>query len=361
MQSELAAEAGHAAEAFPAPRAGRAWNKSAFENRGPPSFRGPTDEGEPMTLPQWDDYWRTGWVVSCPTGPMSGYTGEVKAVWERFFARLGNSARVLDLGTGNGALPLIAGEVARARGVGLVVHGVDLAQIDPRRDVPDGERLFEGVHFHSGVAAETLPFADGQFDAACGQYALEYTDAARSVPELRRVLARGAPVQFVVHHADSIVARNARESLEHIEAIEHRANAFGLFREYVAAERGEDAALAAERFERLATAMHDVHAILAGARSPQTLAGILQALARLFELRTRLTPEQFDRALEDTHRAFKAAERRLQDLAGAALDKASVSRLADVARHSGFGEVEVVPLRQDDQVLVGWRLTMTAA
>jgi SAM-dependent methyltransferase len=292
---------------------------------------------------------------------MSGYTGEVKAVWERFFARLGDGARVLDLGTGNGALPLIGCEVARARGVALEIHGVDLAQIDPRRDVPDGERLFEGVHFHSGVAAESLPFADGHFGAACGQYALEYTDVARSLPELRRVLVRGAPVQFVIHHADSIVARNARESLQHIEAIEQRANAFELFREYVAAERGEDAALAAGRFERLSTAMREVHAILAGAQSPQTLAGILQALARLFELRTRLTSEQFDRALEDTHRAFKAAERRLRDLAGAALDEASVGRLAEVARRSGFDEAEVGPLRQDDQALVGWCLSMTSA
>jgi len=323
--------------------------------------RGPAGEGDPMTLPQWDDYWRTGWVVSCPTGPMSGYTGEVRAVWERFFSGLDGGAKLLDLGTGNGALPLVALDVAKSRGVNFEIHGVDLAEIDPRRDVPDGGRLFEGVQFHPGVAAESLPFPDGFFQAACGQYALEYTDVGRSLAELRRVLADRARVQFVLHHADSIVARNARESLQHIEAIEQRANAFVLFRDYVAAERSGDAGVAAARFERLSGAMREVHAILAGARSSQTLAGILQALARLFELRRRMTPEQFDRALEDTHRAFKAAERRLQDLLGAVLDAQGIERLVETARSRGFGDATAAPLLQDEAILVGWLLTMSAA
>jgi SAM-dependent methyltransferase len=314
-----------------------------------------------MTLPQWDDYWRTGWVVSCPTGPMSGYTGEVRVVWERFFSRLEAGARLLDLGTGNGALPLVALDVARSRGVDLEIHGVDLAEIDPRRDVPDGGRLFQGVQFHPGVAAESMPFPDGCFQAACGQYALEYTDVEGSLAELRRVLAGHARVQFVLHHADSIVARNARESLQHIEIIEQRADAFGLFRDYVAAERAGDAAAAAAQFERLSGAMREVHAIHAGARSPQTLAGILQALARLFELRTRMTPEQFDRALVDTHRAFKAAERRLQDLLGAVLDDQAVERLLETARRQGFVDFAAAPLRQDEATLVGWLLTMSAS
>ena len=37
-----------------------------------------------MSLPQWEDYWKTGWVVSCPTGPMSGYTGALRSCGNDF-------------------------------------------------------------------------------------------------------------------------------------------------------------------------------------------------------------------------------------------------------------------------------------
>jgi hypothetical protein len=66
------------------------------------------------------------------------------------------------------------------------VHGIDLARIDPRRAVPDGARRFEDAVFHGGVAAEALAFTDGYFQAAVGQYSLEYT---RREDTLRRCVA----------------------------------------------------------------------------------------------------------------------------------------------------------------------------
>lgn len=312
-----------------------------------------------MTLPHWEDYWRTGWVVSCPTGPMSGYTGEVRATWERWFATIPDGARLLDVGTGNGALPLIALDVARARGVRFEIHGVDLAEIDPQRVVPDGERLLADVVFHPGVEAGALPFPDGHFAAACGQYALEYTDRRRTLRELRRVLVAAGRAQFILHHAASIVARNARESLGHMRELE-QAGAFSRLRDYVAAERGERDRLPS-LYAELTASMQRVHAQLAGASNPQTLLDVLQALARLFELRGRLPAREFDAALDDTYRAFKAAERRLEDLVTAALDEDGARQLVDLVRESGFDEPECVPLLQDGGTLVGWRLAMRAA
>lgn len=311
-----------------------------------------------MTLPQWEDYWRTGWVVSCPTGPMSGYTGELRAVWERCFAGLPDGARLLDLGTGNGALPLIALEVGRARGVRFEIHGVDLADIAPRRHVPDGERLFADVVFHPRVAAESLPFPPGYFATVCGQYSLEYTDCGRALPELRRVLAPEGTAQFVLHHAGSLVARNAAESLQHLRALEE-AGAFGLLEEYVAAERADPGRVAG-LYAAMTSAMRAIHERAAAAANPQTLLDVLQALARLFELRGRLPPAEFDAALEDTYRAFKASQRRLEDLVAAALDDAGAERLLDLARRSGFGALRCEPLLQEGRVLVGWRLAMRA-
>src|SRR6185436_13760723 len=145
-----------------------------------------------------------GRVVSCPTDATDRYTGTVARVWEQFFAALPDGARILDVGTGNGALPLLALERARARSVKFEVHGVDLARIDPRRVVPDGARRFEDTIFHGGVAAEAMPFARGYFHAVAGQYSLEYTRREDTLREMRRVMAANAPARFVLHHASSI-------------------------------------------------------------------------------------------------------------------------------------------------------------
>ena len=312
-----------------------------------------------MTLPQWEDFWRSGRVVSCPTDATDRYTGNVAGVWEQFFAALPDGTRFLDLGTGNGALPLMALEAARARSVKFEVHGVDLARIDPRRVVPDGPRRFEDATFHGGVAAEAMPFAPGYFHAVAGQYALEYTRWEDTLREMRRVMAANAPARFVLHHASSIVADTARESLSHARELEERAQAFADLREYVAAERTDP--VGATRLQaRMMERMQHMHDLAAQSKGSRLLADVLPALGNLFELRKRLSAADFAAAFDSTHRAFKAAEQRLRDLLDAALDEPAMRRLADRARANGFQEVRFAPLAQEAGVLVGWQLDMAA-
>ena len=312
-----------------------------------------------MTLPHWEDFWRSGALVSCPTDSAEGFSGSLRAVWEQFFAALPDGARILDVGTGNGALPMIAVATARRRSVRFDVHGVDLARIDPRRVVRDGARLFDGVVFHGGFAAEALPFADGSFDAVVGQYSLEYTRREQTLREVRRVAKTGAPARFVLHHAASVVVTLARESLLHARELEERAQAFDDLRAYVAAERA-DAAQAAALHARITARMRDLHALAATSKGSSLLADVLPALGRLFELRQQLAPDDFARAFDSAYRSFKALERRLSELVDAALDEAAMRALADLARASGFDAVRHAPLVQDGAFLVGWQLDMQA-
>ena len=312
-----------------------------------------------MSLPQWEDYWKTGWIVSCPTGPMSGYTGALRNLWERFFEKLGDGARLLDIGTGNGALPLIALEVARRRAVKVEIHGVDLARIDPVLQVPDGARLFDGVTFHGGVAAERMAFVDGQFDAVCGQFALEYTQHSAALREIYRVLAPNSAACFVLHHASSVVARNARESLRHAQELEERAGAFADLRDYVAAERS-DPSKAAEIHARMTHRMQHLHRLASQSTGSTLLAGVLPALARLFELRRTLSAEDFATAFAGAHQAFKAAERRLGDLVAAAVDETGLEAIEEQARAAGFIGIRHATVREDAATLVGWVLEMRA-
>ena len=312
------------------------------------------------TLPQWEDFWRSGRIVSCPTDATDGYTGNVRRGWEQFFTALAAGARLLDVGTGNGALPLIALDVARKRSVAFEIHGVDLARVNPRRVVPNGQRLFGNTVFHGGVAAEAMPFPDRHFDAVVGQYALEYTQRDAALVEIQRVMAAGARARFVLHHASSIVVTTAHESLAHARELEERATAFSDLREYVAAER-TDADRAARLHARIVERIADLHRLSEQSKGSRLLADVLPALGKLFELRQRMSAGEFAEAFERTYRAFKAAEQRLREMIDAALDEPAMRRIADQARAAGFAEIRYAPLAQEPGVLVGWQLDMTSA
>jgi len=52
---------------------------------------------------QWSSYWQRGTFHSLPGLFPENYAGPVSRFWHAVFSRLPADARVLDLGTGNGA------------------------------------------------------------------------------------------------------------------------------------------------------------------------------------------------------------------------------------------------------------------
>jgi len=163
----------------------------------------------------WSAYWASGALHSCVGSFEGNYAGQVREFWRGFASGLPQGARLLDVASGNGALPALFIQDAPADRT-LDIDAVDLAAVQPDWLGGLDEAVRRRTRFHPGVVAESLPFADASFDACVSQFGIEYTDLARSVPELRRVLRAGGRVGLVLHSTESLILRQAREELGHL-------------------------------------------------------------------------------------------------------------------------------------------------
>lgn len=164
----------------------------------------------------WSRYWASGALHSCAGSFSGNYDDALEAFWRSVFAGLGPSQRVLDIGCGNGPLELLLLQSLGPEALPQV-DAIDLARPQPPflAGLPQDSR--KRLHFHAGVAAEQLPFEGAAFDLALSQYGLEYSELARSLPELRRVLKPGAGLGLVMHHQDALPVQRGRDECAHLD------------------------------------------------------------------------------------------------------------------------------------------------
>jgi SAM-dependent methyltransferase len=160
----------------------------------------PASRHEGRTRDAWSIFWQEPGQSRCAAGA-AGIWRELSAHWSGFAASLADGTRVLDLGCGAGA---VARELLAAR-TGLELTGIDFARIpftlQPRLDLL------------SETPMESLPFADGSFGAAVSQFGIEYARIDEAVGEAARVLATGARLSLLVHHAESAIVGHNRARL----------------------------------------------------------------------------------------------------------------------------------------------------
>jgi ubiquinone/menaquinone biosynthesis C-methylase UbiE len=306
-----------------------------------------------LSVSHWESYYRGGAIAACPTGPEGTVTLELRDLWLEFFANVPDGRRVLDIGTGNGAVVLIAREAAARAGRQLDIHGADLARINPSRDVPDGARLFAGITFHPGVAVEDLPFEDARFAAVSGQYALEYTAMDTSLDEVLRVLEPGGAAQFLMHHAQSIVVERARSSLRQADVVMTETKIHRKLRRFREAE-GRSPVSARRAWEELAASIATLQETARFEPDRRVIDVTLDAIPKLLDIRGKLAPAAWEREVDSVENELRDHVRRLKDLLEAALDDAGMERfIADVTSH-GFADASCAPVKHGPGgVLVG--------
>ena len=315
-------------------------------------------------IEQWDRFWAYGNLHSFSQVHAGNYRGAVAAFWQERFAALADGSRILDIATGNGAVPLLALDEAERSGRRFAVDATDLAAIEPLQRVEDPalRARLERVRFHPRTPAEQLPFDDGAFDLVASQFGIEYSDPERSLPEAARVLAPGGAAAFVVHHEDSVFLAAVDDELAQLGYVLDEVGLYGAARTLLrtmAEGRGRTSASPKVKKKRAAVdaALARIDAADADAADARMLQGPARYVREILGALERRPAKELLRWLEEARARVEANRRRVRDMRAAACSGADMEAFAGALADAGLADVEVGALEQDDGSLLGWRVT----
>ena len=224
----------------------------------------------------WKDYWKEDRVASC-IPERESTAKEIGDRWIEMFTELPDGTSILDVATGNGVLLTHAATAAERVGKNYVLTGVDLAEIDPIRYLSNLPAGLREARFIGGIAAESLPFSDAEFDLVVSQYGLEYADLDKALAEVERVLASGGRLIWLAHSEESLVVEQNRDRGAQVEFLLAPGGPIHAMRQFIgkinkrkkleyAAKRLNSALASAEKYSRdhpPATVVREVCTVLA--------------------------------------------------------------------------------------------------
>ena len=298
-----------------------------------------TDDASPWTL-----YWSNNTPQSCIASQNGSDAVAIEKIWRDFVAGLKHDAKILDLATGNGAVP---GAMLRDR-QGYSITAVDRADIAPLKYLEDPGYL-QQVEFIGGIDAGKLPMADQSFDALSSQFGIEYGNLTAIALEVSRVLKPGGCWQFLMHHQHSaIVSPNALL----IEELENCLRESGLVETLLAFLKGSGDALEVER--------RGQQYLNSPGRKTRQISG------QLFEgigIILKSADSDFERAsaiAENMVTRLKAEYARLEQMQAASLNREGILDFEAQLTNAGLivNEPEAMKVGiAEDEALIGWLLS----
>ncbi|WP_222565594.1 class I SAM-dependent methyltransferase [Novilysobacter antarcticus] len=322
---------------------------------------------EGFTAAPWSRLWRAGVLHSCATAITGNYDGEIHRFWTEQFLTLADGACVLDVGTGNGAVAVLARDHARERAVEFDIHGIDVADISPVASRTGGSGFYRGIEFHPRTSIDKTPFKNGSVDLVCCQYVFEYTSIPASIAEMHRILKAHGRIAMILHSDDSVIARVSLKQLEGCDyllsntpTVERTRKLLELFlttpypeqRRQLANDSSAEAIRSS--FNMSAAEVMDR---VAAKDCPEVLRTFAQRLVGIVRQGVQ-DPRGALSALDDAVDSLVDERERLRQMRAALLDEAALLEIAARFGALGYG-VACGSLRQEGDVKMGWTLVAT--
>lgn len=315
----------------------------------------------------WARFWQSGSLTSFGDRFASGYSGEIRDLWQDFFKTLPDRAEIVDFGAGNGALEEIAEAFSAANSKPMTLHAIDLAPTLPARFRSQSEGTSCSINWHASTPNESTGLATGSIDAVIGNYAIEYGDDGKTVDEIARILKAGGQGRFLMHHHESNIIRNSAVELDVLDAELAKGGFIDAVRDYLR-EFGD--IRKPSQFEKLKRSgkaepyrlrMNETHqqALRRASTRNATLlieqimkwTGQLVSPPAFFEPRQALLER-----LHEVRTELNANRSRLRDMQQAAVDRERMERILERFRANEL-RASTKPFHvKEEETVVGWQV-----
>ncbi|WP_289117273.1 class I SAM-dependent methyltransferase [uncultured Idiomarina sp.] len=174
-------------------------------------------------MEHWSEYWNNPGVLNSFTEGEQGkgYQGTVTRTWQSLLSDLQPGSNILDIGSGNGGLAVLALGVSEAENKNFKITATDAAKIDPVKQFahqPNIAEKLKKISFYGQTPTEDLQqFEDSSFDAVVSQFGFEYTNFEKSVPEIIRTLKKGGQFGAVCHSSNSAIVDDCKAGYEFLD------------------------------------------------------------------------------------------------------------------------------------------------
>jgi len=310
----------------------------------------------------WDAFWRGSRHGGALAGGGSTHPAVI-GFWESEFRALRKhyaTPRILDVASGNGALPAIA-------------RGVFAGQLPPftcldisAAAVRSLQQRFPGV---DGIVADVrdLPLAGPAFDVAISQFGVEYA-GLDVVADLARVVGANGRIAMLLHHRQGGIRRQCRASLEairQVQAARFLPLTIALFEAGFAAARGgprADYEAAARRFEPAVRALEHIMQQFGVRVADDTVVRLYRDVRTMHNRLTRYEPAEVLAWLARMDEEVAAYAGRMQSMCAAAIDAGDFAELCRQLEQSGFVLLKREPLLNPEHgIPLAWALVAARA
>ena len=287
---------------------------------------------------QWSEYWKQGHLTTF-AGPEfeDGYQGSFKSFWLQYLDILPEESTIVDLGTGNGALPLLFARALEDTGRKVSIVGVDSASIEPSEEFKKYRKRDSliKVRFKQDTLMEATKLKKGSTDLVVSQYGFEYGNQEQVLKEIRRILKPGGRLSLIVHHEGSFVVKKARGMLDQailgeeerlVNRIKKWARDFSAGRpKPVLDKQAQQLDACFKRLNQSASRFNDANMLALLVNGGMAVATKVQT-----------HPEEAKVMLQEWITEFNAYRLRMVDICSVAYSNKGVNSLIDLLRAEGF-------------------------